>query len=203
MAVHATRNRKRAVSARRAQNASAHRHAAGVDSGLRADAPCATLACMSSHATAAIRRAESADLDALVALEQATFTSDCISRTQWRRHLASPSGTVLVHGAPARIDAAGVVFYRRGSQRARLYSLAVGAGTRGSGIGGALLAAIEADARGRGCTVMHLEVRTDNTAAIALYERRGYVRGARVAGFYEDGGDAWRYAKRLAPAPHA
>lgn len=154
---------------------------------------------MSPHASHTIRRAERADLDALVALEQATFTSDCISRTQWRRHLASPSGTVLVHGAAAAIDAAAVVFYRRGSRRARLYSLAVGAHTRGSGIGGALLAAVEADARHRGCTAMHLEVRTDNAAAIALYERHDYRRGKRVAGFYEDGGDAWIYTKQLAP----
>lgn len=154
---------------------------------------------MSPHATVAIRRATVADLDALVALEQATFTSDCISRAQWCRHLASASGSVLVHGAPGHIDAAAVVFYRRGSRRARLYSLAVGAHTRGSGLGGALLAAVEADARSRGCTLMHLEVRVDNAPAIALYEHRGYTRTDRVAGFYEDGGDAWRYSKALAP----
>ncbi|HEX7371082.1 MAG TPA: GNAT family N-acetyltransferase [Rhodanobacteraceae bacterium] len=144
-----------------------------------------------------IRRAIRADLDALLALELATFTSDRISRAQWRRHIASTRAAVLVHGEPGRIDAAAVVFYRRGSRKARLYSLAVHAKTRGSGLGGTLLAAAEADASARACDAMHLEVRVDNTAAIALYERRGYARMARLTHFYEDGTDAWRYAKRL------
>jgi ribosomal protein S18 acetylase RimI-like enzyme len=146
--------------------------------------------------THAIRHAARGDLDTLLALEEATFDSDRISRTQWRRHIDSSSAAVLVGGA-GRVDAAAVVFYRRGSHRARLYSLAVGAHARGTGLGGALLAAVEADARARGCVVMHLEVRTDNAPAIALYERRGYRRTARVRGFYEDGADAWRYAKQL------
>ena len=44
---------------------------------------------------------------------------------------------------------------------------------------------------------MRLEVRSDNPAAIALYERRGYRRIARLPGFYEDGADGWRYVKVL------
>ena len=44
---------------------------------------------------------------------------------------------------------------------------------------------------------MRLEVRTDNAAAIALYEGRGYRRLAGIASYYEDGGDAWRYEKAL------
>lgn len=170
-------------------------------SGLRAaqvpayPAPVAfALAAMSA---ATIRRATRADLAALLALEEATFDSDRISRAQWRRHLDGASASVLVHGAPGAVDAAAVLFYRRGSREARLYSLAVGAHTRGAGLGGAVLAAAEADARARGCISIRLEVRTDNAAAIALYERRGYARGELRAGFYEDGADAWRYAKQL------
>lgn len=149
------------------------------------------------HAGPPIRPATLADLDALLALEEATFTSDRISRTQWRRHIASRSTSVLVHGAPGAIDAAAVVCYRRNSRSARLYSLAVHAHTRGSGLGGAMLAAAEADAGAHGCTAMRLEVHTGNTAALALYERRGYARVARLPRFYEDGADAWRYAKDL------
>ncbi|MBS0383227.1 MAG: GNAT family N-acetyltransferase [Proteobacteria bacterium] len=144
-----------------------------------------------------IRRATRADVNALLALEESTFDSDRISRAQWRRHIDSPTATVLVHGAPGTIDAAAVVFYRRNSRNARLYSLAVHAHTRGSGLGGALLAAVEADALAHGRTMLQLEVNTANTAAIALYERRGYARRARLARFYEDGSDAWRYAKGL------
>lgn len=144
-----------------------------------------------------IRRATRADVDALLALEEATFDSDRISRAQWRRHIESSSAAVFVGGTPGRVDAAAVVFYRRNARTARLYSLAVGSHARGTGLGGALLAAAETDARTRGCTSMRLEVRSDNPAAIALYERRGYRRIARLPGFYEDGADGWRYVKVL------
>lgn len=165
------------------------------DAGLRA-----TLACMPPvRADTRIRRATGADLEPLLALEEATFDSDRISRAQWRRHIASRSAAVLVGGRPGAVDAAAVVFYRRHTRVARLYSLAVGAHARGTGLGGALLDAAESDARTRGCTSLQLEVRTDNAVALALYERRGYARLARLPHFYEDGADAWRCAKQLTP----
>ena len=151
-----------------------------------------------TRTAAPVRRATRADVAALLALEQAAFDSDHISRRQWRRHIDSAGAGVFVSGTPANIDAAAVVFYRRNSRAARLYSLAVGAHARGTGLGGALLAAAESDACARGCDSMQLEVRSGNRAAIALYERRGYTRGARLPGFYEDGADGWRYVKTLA-----
>ncbi|HEX5489495.1 MAG TPA: N-acetyltransferase [Rhodanobacteraceae bacterium] len=143
------------------------------------------------------RHATPSDLDSLLALEQRTFTGDRISRRQWRRHLASTSASVLVAGPPGDVSAAAVVFYRANSPGARLYSLAVREDSRRAGLGGTLLAAAEADARGRGRMAMRLEVGVDNRSAIALYERCGYHRLARLPAFYEDGADAWRYAKRL------
>lgn len=167
---------------------------------MHAAHPRATLACMPpAIITRKIRHAVRTDIDALLALEETTFDGDRISRAQWRRHVGSDSAAVLVGGATGRIDAAAVVFYRRNSPAARLYSLAVGAHARGTGLGSALLAAVEADARSRGCTSMRLEVRADNAPAIALYERRGYTRSARLSGFYEDGADGWRYLKPLTP----
>lgn len=142
-----------------------------------------------------IRRATRPDVDGLLALEEATFDSDRISRAQWRRHIGSGSAAVFVSGTSGRVDGAAVVFYRRNARAARLYSLAVGTHARGTGLGGALLVAAEVDARARGCTSIRLEVRTDNPSAIALYERRGYTRVARLPGFYEDGADGWRYMK--------
>lgn len=147
----------------------------------------------------AVRRATLADLDALDALEEATFSTDRISRRQWRRHLDSASASVLVCGEMGDIAAAAVVFYRLGSGIARLYSLGVRAAQRGKGLGGCLLAAAEADARQRGCHTMSLEVRSRNRAAIALYERSGYLRVTCLRSYYEDGADAWHCAKSLQP----
>ncbi len=89
------------------------------------------------------------------------------------------------------------MFFHRSSDIARLYSIAVSDHGRGRGIAKALLAAIEHAARMHACARLRLEVRQDNAAAIALYERSGYSRFAARPGYYEDGADAWRYEKRL------
>jgi ribosomal protein S18 acetylase RimI-like enzyme len=44
---------------------------------------------------------------------------------------------------------------------------------------------------------MRLEVRPDNRAAVALYERRGYRPFARTERYYEDGAPAVRFRKSL------
>jgi ribosomal-protein-alanine N-acetyltransferase len=149
----------------------------------------------SSHTDISIRPAVDADLAALLALERASFTTDHLSLRQYRQHLHSATATVL-----AAVDADGllgkaVVFYRQGSDIARLYSIAVAERARGRGIAKSLLAAVETAAHQRDCSRLRLEVRKDNAAAIALYERLGFQRFGEKRGFYEDGADAWRYQK--------
>jgi ribosomal protein S18 acetylase RimI-like enzyme len=152
-------------------------------------------------ATAAVRvrRAELSDLDDLVALEQATFDSDQISRAQFRRHLDSDSARVLVASANRRrFLGTAMVFFRKGSRVARLYSIASLPEARGKGVGTALIEAAEASARQRRCVSLRLEVRTDNLSAVRLYERLGYRRvGPVKKGYYEDGRDAYVYEKTL------
>lgn len=154
-----------------------------------------------SPATAAVRvrRAELSDLDDLVALEQATFDSDQISRAQFRRHLDSDSARVLVASANRRrFLGTAMVFFRKGSRVARLYSIASLPEARGKGVGTALIDAAEAAARQRRCQSLRLEVRTDNDSAIRLYERLGYSRvGPVKKSFYEDGSDAFVFEKML------
>jgi ribosomal protein S18 acetylase RimI-like enzyme len=148
-----------------------------------------------------VRAATPADLDALVALELRAFSGDRMSRPQYRRHLASPGAAVLVADVPGEgLLGSALVFFRRGSTLARLYSIATAPAARGRGIGAGLLAAAERAARERGCRALRLEVRVDNTAAIALYERAGYRRIGSYPGYYEDGADAWRYEKGVAAA---
>ena len=145
-----------------------------------------------------IRTARVDDLDALHTLERAAFTTDHLSRRQYRQHLRSASATVLAAADAGGLLGKAVVFYRAGSDIARLYSIAVAERARGRGVAKALLAAVEAAARRRHCARLRLEVRTDNAAAIALYERLGFHRFGEKRSFYEDGADAWRYEKQLA-----
>jgi len=153
---------------------------------------------MPATAAVRVRRAELSDLDDLVALEEQSFAGDRLSRAQYRRHLDSESAQVLVASANhRRFLGTAVVFFRKGSKVARLYSIATRAEARGKGVGSALIEAAELAARRKRRHALRLEVRTDNHAAIRLYERLGYTRIGHYASYYEDGADAWRYEKAL------
>ncbi len=147
-----------------------------------------------------IRRATPADLPALIALERRAFTTDHLSPRQYRHHLGNPGALVLAAVDGGGLVGKAVVFFRKGSDIARLYSIAVDDAARGRGIASALLSAVERGAHARGCTRLRLEVRQDNRGAIRLYEKLGYRRFGAIAGFYEDGADAWRYEKPLPAA---
>jgi len=146
-----------------------------------------------------VRPARLADVEALVRLETASFAHDRLSGRQWRRHVAGASADAWVAVRGEDVVGAALVFHRRGSDIARLYSIAVAAPARGQGIAARLLDAVERRARARGARRLRLEVRVDNAAARGLYERAGFVEFARRAAYYEDGADAIRYQKPLEP----
>ncbi len=147
-----------------------------------------------------IRPARESDLDALVALEVASFRTDRMTRAGFRRVLrGDANAAMLVHDTPgASVTGAALLLFRRNSRAARLYSIAVDRSERGRGLGAKLLAACEKVARSRGCDEMRLEVAEANRPARALYEGHGYVRIRHLPGYYHDGTDGLRYAKPLA-----
>ena len=147
---------------------------------------------------AEIRQARASDVDALVALKNAVFAADRISRSAFRRLAKSSTAAMFVAGRRNAIDGYCVVLFRARSRIARLYSIA--AASESGGIGRALLDAAENAAVGRGCKALRLEVREDNFRAIDLYEKSGYRRFARKPGYYADGAAALRYEKTLLPA---
>ena len=70
----------------------------------------------------------------------------------------------------------------------KLYSLAVARAFWNRGVATALLKALH---RSLGDAASVLEVRTDNTSAIALYEKHGYRTLKILKGFYKKSGDAY------------
>ncbi len=74
-----------------------------------------------------------------------------------------------------------------------LHDLAVLPKFRGLGVGRALLQAVEARARQRGCAKLTLEVREKNVRARGVYESEGYVQ----SGSGEELGPDLFYVKRL------
>lgn len=65
----------------------------------------------------------------------------------------------------------------RGRPLLNIHDLAVAPQARGRGVGRQLLRAVEAEARRRGCCKLTLEVRADNTRAMALYRQVGFEPG--------------------------
>ena len=146
-----------------------------------------------------VRKAERGDVDALSELEQRVFATDRLSRPSLRRFLKSPSAEVIVARHGDRLAGSAIVLFRPRSVVARLYSIAVAPHIAGRGVGPMLLAAAEAAAVARRCRAIRLEVHVTNHAAISRYRKSGYKQFARHRAYYEDGGDALRFEKRLVP----
>jgi len=146
---------------------------------------------------AKLRRGRLGDLDTLVALEQAVFTTDILSRRSFRRFLASSNNALIVAEQAGQLAGYALVLYPPRSKLARLYSVAVAPHSGRRGVGTLLLKAAEAAAARRHRRVMRLEVHAHNTRAIARYEKSGYRLFGRRRRYYDDGGDALRFEKAL------
>lgn len=151
------------------------------------------------HAAPRLRNARPTDLPALLELE-ALFPGDRLSPRQMRRHLASAGPVFRVAEDAEGLLGYCLVFLRRGSDLARLYSLVVTPRARGRGLGRRLLRDAETCAVRRGARRLRLEVREDNASAIALYQAAGYREDTPRPGYYEDGAGARRFRRDLAPA---
>lgn len=148
-----------------------------------------------------LRQATVNDIDALLALESTCFDTDRLSRRNFRWMIRRAHASLILAVSGGRLAGYILVLFRQGSSSGRIYSLAVDPVLRGKGIAERLLRAAEKAARSASCTLMRLEVRPDNKAAIRFYGKHGYCRFGTYRHFYEDGMDALRYEKCLAPVP--
>lgn len=145
----------------------------------------------------AIREVATADLDALLALEQQSFETDRLSRRSLRRWIASRDRAFLVATLNEQLVGYILVIYHRGTRLARLYSIAIDKSRRGQGFARQLIAAGEQAASDSGRFFLRLEVAMDNTAAIGLYESLGYLRFGIYRDYYDNHSDAIRMQKRI------
>jgi len=142
------------------------------------------------------------DVKALVKIENRCFDIDRLSERSIRRLIQKGNCDFIVARKTSDIVAYILVLYHRGTHLARLYSFAVLPEYRGQGIGEQLLAEGERLAIQRDCIYMRLEVHTNNSGAIRMYEKNGYRAFGRIKNYYEDNGDALRYQKRILHREH-
>ena len=150
-------------------------------------------------APAAIRRATLDDVAALVRIENASFPGNRLDRRRFRYLLAHAHGAILVEAVNGATELRGYVLllFRSNSPVARLYSIATDPRHLKQGVAARLLRAAERLALDHGYTRQRLEIRADNAASLALFERHRYRRFGRHAGYYHDGMDAVRLEKAL------
>ena len=130
----------------------------------------------------AIRPAAVGDVDAIHAIEKASF-ADPWSRRSFDALLSEPAVYFRVADA-APGEVAGYVVAWCVVDEAEIANVAVAAPMRGRGVGAALLDAALAHAAHVGCRHAFLEVRESNAAARALYASRGFTQVGRRRGYY-------------------
>ena len=136
-----------------------------------------------------IRPATEADVEAIVALEAATQAGDAWSEALVRDGVTGGLPTISYLVA----DEDGVVGYAVASYAgdiAELQRIGVAERSRRRGLATALLDRVVAHAPGTGADRMLIEVRADNSGALAFYADRGFVEIDRRPRYYRDGADA-------------
>ena len=129
-----------------------------------------------------LRPAESRDLDAIHAIELASFT-DAWPLSAFRELLNQAHVDFEVAESPSRgVD--GYIIALRAADEAEIANLAVAKSSRRCGAGRGLLSWFLAGAPARGVRTVFLEVRESNVAARALYEAHGFAPVGRRRQYY-------------------
>lgn len=138
-----------------------------------------------------LRTATADDLDAIMALERASFPTDAWSEAMMREELASRHGRYLVLEEAGRLIGYGGIRAVQGGTDADIQTIALVEDARGRGRGRGLLRSLLTEAGERGAREVFLEVRADKPIPQALYVSEGFVEIARRPNYYQpDGVDA-------------
>ena len=131
------------------------------------------------------------DLDAIMALERASFPTDAWSDAMMREELASRHSFYVVVEEAGRLVGYAGLRVARGASDADIQTIAVVDRARRRGLGRTLMLALLNEARAREAREVFLEVRADNPVAQALYASEGFAELGRRPRYYQpDGVDA-------------
>jgi ribosomal-protein-alanine N-acetyltransferase len=143
------------------------------------------------------RGANSMDIPVLVSLDKELFPYSPWSSGQYREEISAPTRHFIV----ALDEALNVIGYAGvfapGGAEADILTVGVISKYRGQGIARQLMAGITKWAIDQGSIAMMLEVKTDNAAAIGLYESLGYSKLNIRKDYFGTGLDALVMRKEL------
>ena len=143
------------------------------------------------------RDANSMDIPVLVSLDKELFPYSPWSSGQYREEISAPTRRfiVAVDEGLSVIGYAGV--FAPGGAEADILTVGVISKYRGQGIARELMAGITKWAIAQGSIAMMLEVKTDNAAAISLYESLEYSKLNIRKDYFGSGLDALVMRKEL------
>jgi len=141
-----------------------------------------------------IRPMDLSDLDAVLAIEQASYPTPWL-RDHFLNEIEAQHSFPFVAIVEATV--AGYLCMMSLFEEAQLLNIAVASRLRGSGIARQLMAHAMNTAFEHGAEFMALEVRASNLAAIALYESLGFVRTGTRQHYYDGKEDAVLMEKTL------
>jgi len=132
-----------------------------------------------------IRTATPADLDAIMAIENASFPTDAWSDRAMGAELATEYSHYIVDDESGTIIGYAGLRAIRGSADADIQTIALLEERRGEGRGRAMLRTLLAEASARGAREVFLEVRADNPSAEGLYRSEGFEEIGRRPRYYQ------------------
>lgn len=144
-----------------------------------------------------LRPMTEADVPAVMAIERATFPLDAWSEGMMRGELADMPRSRHYVVALVDDEIIGYAGLAAAADQADVQTIAVLDKHQGTGIGGALLTELLAEARRRKALEIFLEVRADNPRAQGVYRHFGFEEIGIRRRYYDDGTDAIMMRRKL------
>ncbi len=135
-----------------------------------------------------IRQAKLYDVPAMARIERESFDSPW-SADEITKDVASNDGSIYVALALVGEERAGYADMRIITGESQIYNIAIAPEFRRQGIGEALLAHMIEKSEELGLSLITLEVRSGNEAAMALYEKMGFKKVGSRPGYYAKGSE--------------
>jgi ribosomal protein S18 acetylase RimI-like enzyme len=154
----------------------------------------------STKRTVHLQRYGPADFETLYGIDQACYPRGiAYSRNVLRQFLELPGADCLVarNGEGPEAAVTGFIVAETEGAEAHIITIDVVEAHRRTGIGTALLRAMEQRLAARGVRQVELETATSNAAAVAFWEGHGYRKTGVLRGYYVGRHDAWRMRKTL------
>jgi ribosomal protein S18 acetylase RimI-like enzyme len=144
-----------------------------------------------------LRTSTPADFETLYEIDQACYEpAIAYSRRELRNYLRFPGADCIVAEADAEIIGFCLTAHERKS--GYIITIDVLAEFRRQGVGTMLLAAVERRLAASGVCEVALETATDNSSAIAFWQKHGYRKCGVKKDYYPGGRDAFSMSKTIA-----